>query len=389
MLIKKSVALSTMTVAVLSFNASSQTNETGIFIRVDSNLSHDDNVYRVYDSLVQSDTFISVAPELKLVGGIGKQRFQVTYKGDYSKYADLSDADFADHDFRGKIYLDHTLRLNSSFEAGYLKEHENAGSIDRVQLNISEFNKYTLNFFGAGIAYGQESATGRLELSYRRTDQDYTNNNLDYLDSVSDRLSVRFTYRVGPKTKLYAEASTNDIDYTLSGALELDNSYRLYRAGLSWDFTNKLSGDINIGYQDRDYDQPLLRDINGIAYYGKVNWYINTYTSVELNASRESIDSSIENAGGFIRTSFGTNVKHELTELLSFTGTAGYSKDQLIFSSNREDERLAYQVGIEYSILRNLALSGTYTYQKRNSTVETADFKANTIGLSITYLMED
>ena len=381
--------ISTIALALCSSMALAQEDETGFFAKADTTLAHDDNIYRVTDDLAQSDTYLSIAPELKLIGGFGKQRFELAYKGDYAKFADASDADYTDHDVRAKINFDHTLRFTSKFEAGYQKEHEDPGAIDRIQLNISEYNKFNQSYLLAGAAYGQESAIGRVALDYRRTDKDYSNNSLDFLDFVADQYTGRFTYRVAPKTRLYVEAVYTDYNYELINGFELDNTYKRYRAGFKWDFTNKLSGDINVGYQDRDYKLETLRDIDGLAYNGEVTWSVNTFTKIGMIARRESIDSSLEQTGGFLRTIYGASISHELTELLKLNADVGYGTDELVFSSAREDERFASQVTLEYSILRNITLGLSYTYEKRDSTNLLAEYKANIIGINVVFSLDD
>ena len=380
--------ISTIALALCSSMALAQEDETGFFAKADTTLAHDDNIYRVTSDLAQSDTFLSIAPELKLIGGFGKQRFELAYNGDYAKFADASDADYTDHDVRAKLNFEHTLRLSSKFEAGFQKEHEDPGTINRIQLNISEYNKYDQNFILAGLAYGQESAIGRFAVDYRRTEKDYTNNDLDFLDFVSDRYAARFTYRVAPKTRIYIESLITEYDYETINEFELDNTYKRYRAGLTWDFTNKLTGDLNIGYQDRDYELETLRDIDGLAYNGEITWSINTYTKLGFLAKRESIDSSLEQTGGFLRTTYGVSLKHEFSELLKIKADAGFGTDELVFSTAREDERFALRTALEYSVLRNLTIGLNYTYDQRESTDALAEYQANIIGLNVLVSMD-
>lgn len=381
--------LSIIALALSTSSALAQEDDTGFFAKADTTIAHDDNIYRVTDDLTQSDTYLSVAPELKLIGGFGKQRFELSYSGDYSKFTDASDADYTDHDIRGKIDLEHTLRLSSRFEVGYQKEHEEPGSINRIQLNITEYNKFTQKYFLAGIAYGQESAIGRIAFNYRRTDKDYTNNDLNFLDFINDQLTARFTYRIAPKTRLYVEATIADFDYEPTQTFELDNEFKRYRAGVTWDFTNKLSGDLSLGYQERNYDLATIQDIDGFAYNGEVNWSINTYTKLVLNAKRETVDSSLEEAGGFLRTTYGVSFAHNFTELLKVTADAGYANDELVFTSARQDDRYAFKTGIEYQLLRNLTVGISYTYEERESTDLFADYKANVVGINAVFSLDD
>lgn len=381
--------LSIIALALCSSVAIAQEDETGFFAKADTTIAHDDNIYRVTDDLAQSDTYLSVAPELKLIGGFGKQRFELNYTGDYSRFADNSDANFSDHDIRGNINLDHTIRFSSRFEAGYQKEHEEPGSINRIQLDITEYNKYEQRFFLAGLAYGQESSIGRISLNYRQTSKDYLNNDIDFLDYDSEQFTTRFTYRIAPKTKIYLEAMLSNFDYKPAESFELDNTFKRYRAGLTWDFTNKLTGDINIGFQDRDYDLDTIRDIDGLAYNGEITWSINSYTRIDIAAKRESVDSTLEEAGGFLRTSYSLSLKHSFTELLTFKADAGYATDELVFSSAREDNRYAYKVALEYDLLRYMKVGTFFSHEERDSTNLLAEYKANIIGLNVTISLDD
>ena len=126
-----------------------------------------------------------------------------------------------------------------------------------------------------------------------------------------------------------------------------------------------------------------------MAYDGELTWAINSYTKIVAAGKRESIDSSLEEAGGFLRTSYGLSINHELTERLKIKADAAYSNDELVFSSNREDKRYAYQLGLEYELLRNVALAADYTYEERNSTLAIADYKASVIALNVIVSLED
>ena len=240
--------LSLLTLSLFSSLAIAQEDKTGFIAKADTTIGHDDNIYRVTDELATSDSFLTVAPELTATGGFGKQRFGLVYNGEFTKFSNSEDADYYDHNIQARAIFDHTLRFGSRFEVGYSKEHEDPGSINRIQLDLSEYNKYNQNYFLAGLTYGQASSIGQIAFNYRRTDRDYYTNDLDFLDFVNDQITGRFTYRIAPRTRIYVEAVISDINYDPpEGFTEIDNKYKRYRAGLSWDLTNKLSGDVNVG----------------------------------------------------------------------------------------------------------------------------------------------
>lgn len=382
--------LSIIALALSTSSALAQEDDTGFFAKADTTIAHDDNIYRVTDDLAQSDHYLTVSPKLGISGGYGKQRFYLTYDGEYTKFSEAKEADYYDHTVQARAVLDHNLRLKSRFEVGYSKEHEDPGTINRIQLDITEYNKYNQNYFLAGLTYGQASSIGQLTFNYRKTDRDHYSNNLDFLDHVNDQISGRFTYRVAPKTSLYIEALVSDIDYTPPpGFTEIDSKFKLYKAGVSWDFTNKLSGDVNLGYQDRDYKAIVLQDVSGLAYDGKITWLINSFTQVAAKAKRESVDSTLEDTGGFITTSFNIDVEHDLTALLNVKAGLGYGKEEFVFNQNRQDKRLSYQLGIGFDVLRNLSLTANYIHQERDSTLASAVFDSNVISIIATFTFED
>ncbi len=388
MLKNKGFALTTLSLALASVQVIAQ-EEAGFFVEADSKLINDDNIYRVTDELAKSDTFITIAPRLALIGGFGKHSVKLEYIGDYAKYSEYDEANFTDHNLSAVLNLEHSLRFSSKFEAGFQREHEEPGSFNRIQLNLTEFNKYDQEFVHAALSYGQESAIGRVTVSYQKTNKDYKNNNLDYLDFTSDQFNAQFFYRVAPKTRVYIEATHSEYDYEPTTTFELDNTFKRYRAGLIWDFTNKLTGDLNVGYQDRDYTQPTLRDIDGLAYDGTITWNINTYTSIGASAKRESIDSTLENSGGFLQTSYGVELTHELTELLRITGAVGYATDELVFNTSREDERTLFEVGLDYDFLRYMTVGVSYRYENRESTDALAEYEANILSINLSIALDD
>ena len=374
--------------AIFSQGTIAQDMKTGLSLKADSTLAFDDNIYRVPDELARSDTFLALSPEINVIGVTGKHRYQLTYLGDYAKFKEESGADYTDHDIRLRAEFNHSLRFGTQFSVGYKKEHEDPGSINLIQLDIQEYNKYDEGYVNIGMALGQESSIGRLSFNYRRTNKDFTNNNLDFLDFVGDQYIGRFTYRIAPKTKLYTELSFSDLDYEPNSTFELDNELKRYSAGISWDFTNKLSGDINIGYQERNYLQETIQDIDGLTYTGTISWSINTYTELEIDAIRETVDTTLNEAGGSFRTTFGLDLSHELTELMSIKLNAGYADDELVFTTNRNDKRYRYGIQFDYELLRTLTIFAKYSYEERDSSLLQANFKANIISLNLLYKLD-
>ncbi len=364
-------------------------DDKGLSGTIYSSIYHDDNIYRTIESAAISDEYFNLNPKMDLIGGYGKQRYSIEYIGDYAFFKESKDANYDDHTLKGIFETEHSVRFSSKVEVLYQREHEDPGSINRIQLDITEYNKYEQKLAKAQITYGRDDSVGRISIDYERNNKEYLTNDLYYLDFKSNRLGMKFSYKIAPKTKLYLEGIATDYDYTPALNYELDNTYARYRAGIEWDVSGKLSGNIAVGYQDRNYDLESLRDINGIAYNGSIDWKVNTYTSIGITAKRESIDSSIENSGGFLRTTYSTSLLHEITPRTKLKMDFGFSEDELVFTAERNDKRYAAKSEVEYEVLRNLKASVSYIYEERDSTEHFAKFKANILGIYLTYSLEN
>ncbi|MBU3023743.1 outer membrane beta-barrel protein [Aestuariibacter sp. A3R04] len=383
---KQSKLLSAILLALGSSGtaAYAQTEITGFSGSAKLNLSHDDNIYRTTDEFAQSDTLVSLSPEAKLVGAAGKHRFQVDYKGDYAKHFDLSDADYDDHSLSVRADLDHSLKLKTRFEAAYITDHQDPGTINRVQLDLAEFNTYDEKKYSAAVFYGGTDSTGRLELRYKNADIDYTNNGLDFLDNKINEFGAKFIYRISDKTKTYLEAIYTDNDYTPPvGTPEQDNVNEVYRAGITWNFANKLTGDVNAGYQKADFDNQSFRSTSGLTYDGTITWDVSSYTEINVIMRRRALDSTLEQFGSFTRNTLGTSIKHEFTDRLTFNGAFSYYKDDLNLGTVRDDKRYTYEAGLAYEFMPRITLAGAYKHQTRDSTLAFAEYESNVVSLSV------
>ncbi|KXI27230.1 outer membrane beta-barrel protein [Paraglaciecola hydrolytica] len=367
---------------LLSHQALAQ--EAGFSAAVDSRLTYDDNILRTADDFAQSDTSLVVAPELTLAGILGKQRFAAVYKGEYAKYADNGDVDYTDHDILVRADLDHSNRLTSRFDLRYLDKHEDFGDISNIFTNLTEFNHFTQTDINARLAYGRDDSFGQIVLGLGHSDKEYDNNDQEFRSHDRDLASLAFYYRIAPRTRVLAEVVYQDYSYNPdAGFIDLDNEYVRYQAGIEWALTNQLEGTVKVGYQDRNYKLDTLNDIDGLAYEASIDYTPNTFTTINLAAKRESLDSSLAGAGGFLRTSYSIAGKHGLTELLKLDGQVYYAKDDGVFGGTRQDKRLRTQIGLIYSALHWVDVGVNYSYEDRDSTNVLADYKSNSINLTL------
>ncbi|MBO1254234.1 outer membrane beta-barrel protein [Alteromonas sp. 5E99-2] len=394
MKIKNNVIYTAIVLSTLSGHSFAQVeNKPGLTASLEANLAYDDNIFRVVDELAESDSFIRAIPEVNFVTALGKHRVILGYQGDYAKFSDVDSADYDDHILNAQIQFDHSLRFSTLVGATYQDLHIDPGSLDRIELGVTEYDQFNRTKFEIGGSYGSAGSIGRLIGLYEYSDTNYTNNNLDFLDNEASQLSLQFFLKIAPSTSVYLSTSFQDSDYNaLDGFTEIDNTYIRYVSGISWSISNLIDLDLSIGYQERDYDNETFLDIDGLAYSGEVSWQLTEHTVIEASALREAQDSTTADVGGFLRTEFTTYINHELSSLVTLKAGLLFGQDDVFFANTdgaiREDDRLAYELAVDYKLRNNLTVGAGYTHQERTSDVSIAEFDDNLIELTVKYDFE-
>lgn len=359
--------------------------ETGLSAEVDSRLTYDDNILRTAQEAEQSDTSLVVSPELELAGILGKQRFSMTYNGEYAKYFDKSDVNYDDHNILIRANLDHSYRLKSRFDVQYQNKHEDLADSSQIYTDFSEFNHYIQKDISGRLTYGRKDSSGQFVASLGRSQKDFDNNGQEFRNYDADIASLAFYYRTGTRSRLLSLVVYQDYNYDqlveLVGQSSLDNKYVRYLVGGEWAVTNKIDASLKIGYQNRRYSVDGFNDTSGIAYDANIKYSPNTYSKFSFAAKRAGLDSSQEDSNGYVRTSYDLSGSHNLNELTKIGGQLYYAVDDGILGSVRKDKRFKFQFGFRHTLTYWVEIGANIHHEKRDSTLDLADYSANSINL--------
>ena len=102
-----------------------------------------------------------------------------------------------------------------------------------------------------------------------------------------------------------------------------------------------------------------------------------------MTASRQALDSTLNELGSFTRNTIGTSIKHGFTERLSANAGFRYFKDEIDLGLVRDDKRYAYEAGLTYKVTQKISLKGSYKHQNRDSTFSLAEYESNIASLSV------
>jgi hypothetical protein len=224
----------------------------------------------------------------------------------------------------------------------------------------------------------------------RRFDQDDRDN--EFLD-----ITARGDFALSPDTAIFGSVTHHTRDFDKDGGFTNDdpvNGFPIldrdakgwrYLVGANFDLTSVVRGEVAVGYDTTEYDSPLVADVDGLAAYGQIEWFVTQITTLTFNAARETDEAGITGAAGIERTSFGARVDHELRRDIILTGGYAYNQDDYV-SYDREDDRAVFDAGVDWYTNRFLKLGASYErYDQDSAGVQRdRDFTANVFTLKAT-----
>ena len=199
-----------------------------------------------------------------------------------------------------------------------------------------------------------------------------------FSDRTSWSIPVNFYYEVAPK--LQASAGYRHRSDDQKGAA--DGSDNFYNLGARGEFTPKLSGTFNIGYNERttkSFGPTRSSKDSSVGIISKFDFAFSQKTQF-----RASIGNDYQNGGTGATQKMlkiGGGVTSALSEQLSLDASLDYSKNDYLVG-NRSDDLWHANVGGTYKFNKYVNLKGEYTYQNNASNAAGSDFKSNVFAVS-------
>jgi hypothetical protein len=378
-----------------------------IFPVVEIGIGYDDNVFRVPENTErteafvngpESDTVVTARASVAANSDWNRHELRGMASIDLGKYSELSSEDFGNYavDVDGK--LDVKRGQYATGNAGFRKGTESRSSVDDRELdNFTDtptvFGVEPTEFFetyvGAGYNYKPAKLGASADLDYRTIEYDDVTNifgeNVDNSDRNRSRTGarVRFGYEVMPQRSLYVEGAVNSVDYDRpvdNNGIERSSVGYKATAGMHFDLSNLLLGDIYVGYLEQNYDSPTQGDISGSVYGLGLQWYPSRLTSINLHLDRNVEESTEATASGYLSTTARIGVEHELKRNIILSANADYTENK--FKQNLPGQKEREDItgfGLEgrYLISRRFYTSLRYRHEYRNSDIRLQEYTNN------------
>ena len=323
-----------------------------------------------------------VAPELLIKSDWSRHELQFDLRGAFTGYPDLPNYDRPMLDLKARSRIDITARTRAELEARYNLQADSPGDPNSPK-DAAKPPRYTT--VGGTAALVQR--LNRLEFTLkgnadRRAYQDATLNDGTTL-SLDDRNynqvggTLRGSYEVSPGIKPFLEAGIDRREHEPVSAFR-DSDGRTLRAGLQFELTRKLTGELSAGLLTRDYDNPAFANVRAPLVDAALTYFMTPLTTVKLEMKTTVDESILPGVSGSLTRDYGLQVDHSFRRWLIGTLRFGYGTDDYE-GSVREDERYRVSAGLVYKMSREIWLKGEVRQDWLRSNVGGVDYTASAV----------
>ncbi|UIJ70899.1 outer membrane beta-barrel protein [Aurantimonas sp. HBX-1] len=195
--------------------------------------------------------------------------------------------------------------------------------------------------------------------------------------------ALRAGYRLSPALQPFLEGSLGQrlFDESDSGEIGRDSLIPALRAGVGIDLSEKLSGEIAVGYAWNKPEDDRAETTAAPTLDASLQWSPRRGTEVTL-AARTTFEPESSGQSTTVSYEGSLGVTHVLTARTDLTAaiTATYADSSLPGSDETE---LTGEAGFNYWLTRSLALTGLYSHRELFSQVDGADYRADTVRLGV------
>ena len=343
---------------------------------------YDTNPARVPNA--RASFFGTVAPEVLAKSDWTRHEVTATLRGTYTAYDQTPELDRPTLDGKVTGRLD-VLRNTSLIGEGTLVVGTDNPGSPNVQAGVTRFPIYTT----LGASAGVTQRFNRIEVTAKGTAERTEYQDSSFTDgttgSNADRNYNRFggtlrtSYDLMPGLKPFVEASADSREHDIAVdrfGLQRDSTGWTLKGGSTFEFSRKLTGEAALGYLERNYKDPTLKQLQGFTVDGSLTYAMSALTNVKLTAATVAQETTVPGTAGVLTRNAGLEVNHAFRRWLVGAIKVSYGFDDYV-GSERKDDRYAVSAAITYKLNRDVQLKGEVREEwLRSSTPVGVDYNA-------------
>ncbi len=332
-----------------------------------------DNIYYV-DQGKTHDIVYSIAPALSVVSNWGRHAITAKINTQYNAFAKHTDENTFNWDVgaggrldvHGHTFVTAGVDFSRGFEPRYspnvLTPSTSTDPSKPIKFDTSQFNSM-LHLEGNRLL-----VTLRADYANFNYYDAVTNSGLPIDQDVRDyhwwSWTTRADYAISPDTAIFAIYAGNDRKYRTS-SLHDSHGYNV-GVGASLDLTNLIRGEFDVGSIKQSYKDASYKPITGTSFNANIQYFPTELTTVSFNANTSVQETPDQLASGYLMTTAGLRVDHELLRDLRIYGSLNSTHDRYK-GEDRKDNIRSIGVGANYLVSRNLTVQAGYQYNKLSS----------------------
>lgn len=338
----------------------------------------------------RDDFIYTVQPEVRIESDWPRHSALLSLSSNHEFYDGNSTEDANEIEATGLVRIDVTRATDFNLRAGYALSQESRSSAD-VPDNATEEPDETTWDFAAGINHRFNRLTARLQGDFEISEFGDVDTVGGGKISNSDRDfhevggALRLGYEISPAVQPFVEARyslrRHDDGIDDDGFRRDSDGYEA-AAGVEVGGGPVLRGEISLGYEKRDFDDPRLDQVGGFTVDANLTWSPTRLTALRLSAVTEIEETTIAGASGAIERSLNLNLAHALT--YNLTGEIGVSYVNSTFEgSSLEEDTFEIAAGLDYLLNRNAVLRARYEYENFDTTTPGSDYGVQTFSVGV------
>ncbi|MEO0544827.1 MAG: outer membrane beta-barrel protein [Pseudomonadota bacterium] len=213
----------------------------------------------------------------------------------------------------------------------------------------------------AGVTVGaSRTFLGEVSLSDGSTISQSDLNSTEYTAQLRGGLNTGAL--VSPFTVLELGLRRFD-EATDTNGLDRNSSRIALRGGISFDYGEKLAGEISAGYLFENIEQKSLSDLQGLSLAGELNWSPRRDIDLGVTLTTETQPTGLVNSSGAIVYSADLTAAYQARADLSFNGALNVEHTNG-FGGQADQTSVGGQIGATYWFNRFAGLTGRLGYDQ-------------------------
>ena len=312
---------------------------------------------------------LTVTPEVEVISNWSRHELRGRFRTESEFYPEFSEEDSTEFLAEGQARIDIGVRTTLDLDGAYERSPQSSTDTDVDSSVVGRPNEDAWRL-GAALTqtFGRVAATLGLSTS-DTTYEDATladgtivdNSDRDFRE---DEISLRVGYDFGGGHVLFGDVFLNqrvfDREFDNSGT-ERGSDGRGIAIGAAWEPTGALSGEIRVGVQEQDPNDPAFETLRGLILDASLVWEATALTTVTLTATSDIDETVTAGSPGVRSNSFGVAVDHALRRNLIWSNSVFYDIDD-IEGTGITETFLGLTTGLEYRIRRGLAVFGEVSH---------------------------